>query len=293
MNYEGKDIMEDEMRLKELWEILIKYKKMIISLTSLIVIGVLVYIILQPPTYEAKAVLEIGSNNINGSQNNATNSNSNTNTNTNSINYIELPTNLLKRIELTYVQNAILDHAFISKGSANLIELSALGLSNEEAIKTLNNVIQEIQKNHAYKQESFTFFIKEKIKNLEQQREELVKEKQQLVDLIEQKHIKIDQIVNQNAAVAAIYSIELNNKYLMLNEIKNKIYSINNQLNDLLITISASNITQTSILGDIVVKNNPVKPRKYLILSLSFLFGIIFSIVVAFTLEFKKNVANE
>ena len=281
MNYEVRNTMEDEIRLKELFGIVVKYKTMIISLTSLIVIGALVYIVFQPSMYEAKAVIEIGTNNANNNANN------------NSNNFIELPTNLLKRIELTYIQNDLLEHATILKGSANLIELSALGLSQEEAIKKLNNVIEEVQKNHANKQESFTYLIKEKIKNLEQQKEDLVKQKNKLVALIEQKHIKVDQVVNQDAAVAAIYSIELNNKYLMITEITNQIYLINNQLNDLLITISAPNITQTVILGNLVASNHPVKPRKYLIMVLCSLFGVIFSTILAFTLEFKRNALDE
>lgn len=293
MKYEARQNIEEEIHFKELWRIVLKYKRMLVSLTGFALMVALTYVILEPSTYEAKVVLEIGSYNINSNQNNIISTNTNYNTSNNSINYVELPNNLLRRIELTYVQNKILDHAFISKGSANLIELAALGLSNEEAIKKLNKVIEEIQKNHIYKQDSYVFFIKEKIKNLEQQREELIKEKQELVDLIDQKHIKIDQILSQNAAVAAVYSIELNNKYFVLSEIKNKIYSINNQLNDLLIMISASNVNQTKVLGEILIKNYPIKPRKYLILTIAFILGVICSVTIAFALEFRKNVADE
>ena len=130
------NIQEDEIDLKELFKTIGKNKKFIFIFTTIITLFAVVYSLIVPKTYEVKAVLEIGS---------YSNSNSNS---------IENPQNLIKRVEITYIDNASKedDTTLVSvnlvKGTTNLLELIVNAPSNEKGKEKIENIINEIQKNH-------------------------------------------------------------------------------------------------------------------------------------------------
>ena len=96
----------------------------------------------------------------------------------------------------------------------------------------------------------------------------------------------IDQILKDNPAVAAVYTIELNSKASELSDLKQNIYAINNQLNDLALTLSPNNIQHTAMLGKATTNKYPIKPKKTLIVAVAMVTGLILSLFLAFFLEF-------
>lgn len=270
----------DEIDLKELWKVVFKRKKTIFLATVGILILGIIYAFVQKPIYEVKAILEIGSYSVN------------TNTNTNTNIFLESPQNLLKRLDVIYIENknakngGSLKRVELAKGTQNLIEIVTIANSNEEATHKLQIIIDEISSKHNTILESYIALINTKIKNLEKEKEDILLEKQTLSSFIERKMENIDKILKDNPAVAAVYTIDLNTKASQLAGLKAKIYAINNQLNDLSMTLSSNNVKPTAIIGEIVKNDYPIKPRKIFTIAIFFVSGLIFSILLVFVLEF-------
>jgi len=283
MNQENKAYNDDEIDLRELWQTLVKSKVLIVALTCCVTLGGVVYAWVKTPIYEAKAVLEIGS---------YTNTNTNTNTN-----WVELPSTLLKRIEISYILNkdttksAWLDKITLAKGTPNLLEMSVFGLSQESVASHIKSIETSIREKHEQLMDAYVDSIQEKMDNLKAQKEELLIDKERLVKELDKKSDKIEQIIQKNPAVAAVYSIELNSYTGELADIKNRIFSIHNQLNDLNLSISPKNLKMTEIIDKINVSDAPIQPKKSLIVAVTFVTGLILSIFLVFFLEFigKKD----
>ena len=283
MNQEIKIYQEDEIDLREVWQTIVKRKIFIGAVTLGITVGATIYAFSKEPIYEVKTVFEIGSY-------------SNSNSNSNSV-LIESPLSLVKRLEIMHIANrdvqekTFLEKVELLKGTLNLVEIAVRGPSNEEGIAQTNKIVDEVYKRHQEFLESYVALMKDKMKNLEQQREELLGEKKALGDYIQGKMDNIDKILKDNPAVAAVYTIDLNTKASQLSELKDKIYTIHNQLNDLSIAMSPNNLKPTQIMGAISKKDYPIAPKKSLIVAVSFVTGLMLSIFLVFFLEFigKKN----
>ncbi len=281
MSQDVKTYQEDEIDLREVWRTIVKRKIFIGAVTLGITVGATIYAFSKEPIYEVKTVFEIGSY---------------SNSNSNSV-LIESPLSLVKRLEIMHIVNndtkdkGYLQTAELVKGSLNLVEIAVRAPSNEEGIVKTNKIIDEVYKRHQEFLESYVALMKDKMKNLEQQREELLGEKKALGDYIQVKMDNIDKILKDNPAVAAVYTIDLNTKASQLSELKDKIYKIHNQLNDLSIAMSPNNLKPTQIMGAISKKDYPIAPKKSLIVAVSFVTGLILSIFLVFFLEFigKKN----
>lgn len=274
MNSEVKIYQDDEIDLRELWEIIVNYKMLIVFITGVISFVALIYVFVQKPIYEVKAILEIGT--YNGSS-------------------LEDPSLLVKKLEVMHVFNkdsleeSYLDKVSLAKGSKNLIEISVLSLSNEEGRKKINMIIDEIYIKHQKILDAYLLTMQTKIENLERQRYELMNEKEFLSDFISKKTERIDLILKENPAVAAVYTVELNNKSIELSSLKDKIYTINNQLSDLYLAMSANNVKSTAIIDDIIVSKHPIKPKKSLIVTVAFVIGLILSIFIVFLIAFVRK----
>lgn len=276
-------VVQNEFDLEAIWKTIVKKKKFITILTTVVTFLGVVNAFMKTPLYEVKAVLEIGSY-----------------YNTNNINILlESPFNVVKRLELNYLNvgdtkaKASLEQASISKGSTNLVEIIVLSVSNEEGLKKLELIMNEVKDRHQILSNSYISSIHRKIENLEQQKNELLEEKQKLTKFIEEKIQNTDKIIKDNSAVAAIYTIELNNKTSQLTDLNNKIHLINTSISDLITSIAPNNLKQTALLGNIAVHDYPVKPNKKLIIALAFGSGLILSLFFAFLMELLKKQKNK
>lgn len=280
MNNKNEVFQNDEIDLKELWGVVLKRKKIIFLFTVGSLLLGIVYAFMQKPIYEVKAVIEIGSYSV-------------TNTNT----FLESPQNLMKRLDVIYIDNknandvSSLKRVDLVKGTQNLIEIVATANSNEDATQKLKLIVEDIYSRHTLILNSYLALMKTKMKNLEKQQEDIVLEKRALAEFIEQKMASIDKILKDNPTVAAVYTIDLNTKASQLGELKTKIYTINNQMSDLSLMLSSNNVKPTAMIGEMIKNDYPIKPRKMLIIAVSFITGIILSIFLVCFLEFigKKN----
>jgi hypothetical protein len=273
----NKSISEDEIDLRKVWQTFVNYKKLIIVITLCTTMLATIYVFIKMPLYEAKAVLEIGSS-------------GNT--------LLEDPLTLVKRIEIKYIVNsdmnttAELQKVAVVKGTKNLVELTALAPSNSQAERYVMQIIEDVKQRHYELLQSSLTQLKTKIANLEAQRTELIEEKQALTTYIVKKNENIDKIGKENLSLAAIYTIEINNKASELLDIKNKIYALNSQLSDLYFAISENNIKPTKIVDAIMTDDFPVKPKKKLIIVVALVSGFIASLFMVLLISFIRNQKN-
>lgn len=268
---------EDEIDLRELWQTLVNYKKLIVVVTLGITLLVTIYAFVKTPSFEAKAVIEIGSSGTT---------------------LLEDPLTLVKRVEIKYIANSDmnttdeLQKVAVIKGTKNLVDISVIALSPTQAEHYIVQIIEDIKQRHYELIQVYLTQLKTKIANLEEQKTELIEEKQALMAYITKKSENIDKIIKDNPSVAAIYTIEINNKSSELADIKNKIYGLNSQLSDLYFAISENNIKPTKVVDAIMTNDSPIKPKKKLMIMVAFVTSLILSIFIVFIISFVQKQKN-
>jgi capsular polysaccharide biosynthesis protein len=131
---------EDEIDLKELLKTIIKYKKTIVIFTAIITIGAIIWILIQTPFYEARALVEIGSYKNNND----------------TVVLLENNNQLVKKLNFLFIdmkkniKNGLskINTIKVSKGSNEFIEIKSLAVSNKLAKKEILQVINYIQSQH-------------------------------------------------------------------------------------------------------------------------------------------------
>ena len=188
--------------------------------------------------------------------------NSNSNSNSNS-NYIENPQNLIKKILIINQENikinrtSSLKDVTLVKSTPNLIEITVNSISVVEGKDFLEKIIQQIKNEHNEKINSYKSLINVNIDNLKAQ-----------TKLLEQ---------NENKFEGSIAT-----KFDLISKI-----------NELELLISPHNIRTTELIGEIITNENPIKPKKALIVTVAFVSGFILSIFLVFFIEFIKGFKEE
>ena len=188
--------------------------------------------------------------------------NSNSNSNSNS-NFIENPQNLIKKLLITNkdnmktVQNATIQNISLVKSTPNLIEIVVLSTSNTKAENFIKIIIEQIENEHNDKIESFKALIISNINNLKSQ-----------VKLLEKSENKFEGSLATK-------------------------FELTSKINDLELQISPHNIQKTEMVGKIITNDKPIKPKKKLIISVSFVTGFILSIFLVFFMQFIKSFKEE
>lgn len=274
-------IEENKLDLRELFYVLKRKKKLISLVTVLFTLLALVYsFLIAKPIYEVKAVLEVGQihekpiDNINNIQQ--------------KLSY-EYQVNVKgKKIELPRVKTIS-----IEKKSDRIISIIIQGNNNDEAVAYIQTVIDKIERQYKEKTNAYINQQKELIKltqhnikenttNLEQLKKELNNYKQKIISL-----------KSKDAALAGIYALQIGQQETQLQQIRKYISTLNNKEQMLKFSITPLSMNPTHIIGNIETLDNPVKPKKKLIVIVAFLVGLMLSIFLAFFLEFVRRMKEE
>ena len=266
------NIEEDEIDLRELFNIILKYKTFIVVFTSIFTIFAVIYSLFKTPIYQIESFVEIGYYN--------SNSNSNSNSNISDKRYFIDPNNALITIQNKFVSKdgkfPLLDQISFKKGTT-LLDIKIDGYSNTTAEKYLQHILDFIKRKESKKIELFLKTTNLKIANLKIYKKTLEK---QLIETKKQLNIKLSPLIYQSL---------LNN----INILNDKIFNINQQLVDLHTYISPLNITKTHIVGNIIKQDYPIKPKKKLIVIVAFITSFKLSIFIVFFIEFIRNQKKE
>lgn len=279
---------EDEIDLWELWQT-VKKRKYIILVTTLLVLAIaLVYVFTRKPVYEAKATVEIGY---------FTNT---TNNNTNRI-PLETANNLLNKLKVLYHvgdknykrKYPIIGRLEIPKKSNSLVRIVSYGYNSDSANKFLEKVLIYITNKHKKLMENYITTYNRKILSKEKEYKEINSSVNKHKNEIELLRNNIPSLNKTNPALAGLYGIELMKKENALAQLKSKLFTIKSDIENLKLKISPVNIKKTHLVGNIVTYDNPVKPKKKLILAVALVTGLILGVLLAFFVEFIANRRKE
>ncbi|MFW2353860.1 Wzz/FepE/Etk N-terminal domain-containing protein [Aliarcobacter butzleri] len=310
-----KYLQEDEIDLKELFKTIWSYKKFILIFTFIVTVLSIIYVSLKTPVYEVTALVEVGSYKTESGQDIIIDNADNLSKKLTTI-FIDLRKNVEnKDFEITKIITV--------KGMKNFIEISSEASTNTQAIEGLNEVIEHIKSEH----NKLLDDVKEKnefdlknisllIKNIEEDRLVNIEKKielynQNIVSLEQQMTSVTETLKNINKLDPSISALKLMEKRDISNDIilnKSNLYDltekkenlINIEINKLLDrkkvleTLSLPhNLKNSEVVGSILVNEHPIKPKKSLIVVVSFVTGFILSIFLVFFIQFVNNIKKE
>ena len=211
----------------------------------------------------------------------------------------------------------------LSKGMKSFIEVSSESTSNDLGIKGLNEIITYTKDIHS----KLLKDVKEKndleVKNIDLMILNIQNDKivninkkielydQNIINLEEQMKSVIETLKNMNSLDYSVTALKLMEKRDISNEIitnKSNLYDlierkenlINIDLNKLserkklLETLSLPhNLKNTEVVGNILTDDNPIKPKKALIIVVAFVTGFILSIFLVFFMQFINGMRKE
>jgi LPS O-antigen subunit length determinant protein (WzzB/FepE family) len=310
---EEKVYVEEEIDLRELFLIVARKKYFILGFTLLITLLAVIYVSIKTPIYEVKALLEIG--NYKAEQTIILDDANELSQKLSTI-FINLKKNdTNKEFEITKISTL--------KGMKNFIEISSESASNDLGIKGLNEIIIYTKDIHS----KLLKDVKEKndleVKNIDLMILNIQNDKivninkkielydQNIINLEEQMKSVIETLKNMNSLDYSVTALKLMEKRDISNEIitnKSNLYDlierkenlINIDLNKLserkklLETLSLPhNFKNTEVVGNILTDDNPIKPKKALIIIVAFVTGFILSIFLVFFMQFVNSMKKE
>ena len=316
---EEKVYVEEEIDLRDLFKTIWNRRIFILVFTAVLTILAIVYVIIKTPIYEAKALVEIG--NYKSYQDGKAEQtiildDANELSKKLSMIFIDLKKNdKNKEFEITKIAT--------SKGMKNFIEISSESTSNDLATKGLNEIITYTQNIHSkllkdvkekndLEIKNINFLISniqnDKIVNIEKKIDLYNKN---IINLEEQMKSVTETLKNMNTLDYSITALKLMEKRDISNEIivnKSKLYDFieqkenitNIDLNKLLErkklleTLSLPhNFKNTEVVGNILTDDNPIKPKKALIVVVAFVTGFILAIFMVFIMQFVSSMRKE
>ncbi len=306
----------DEIDLKELFKTIWNKKYFIIILTGIITIFSIVFVLFKTPIYGAKALVEIGNYKLYTNKPNELLDNANS---------------LVKRLNMLFIDKFENEKARVSKIVAisvpkkqeNFIEIKAEAISNDLVSKEINKVIEFIQKQHQKILDDFKQRKELEIKNIDlridminnKQIKILEKRiflgKQNLEEYnLELKRIEenIKKIEDTNPTLTALKLMEKKDLLKYISEFNLQLINLESKKYDLETTIISGlkekrillesvllpfNYKNSDVIGNIMLSENPIKPKKKLIVVVAFITGFILSIFIVFIMQFIKGLKDE
>jgi uncharacterized protein involved in exopolysaccharide biosynthesis len=313
---------EDEIDLKELFKVLVKNRGFILLFTFIVTLGSVIWVFTRTPIYEASALLEVGHYQLYDSK-----SNSNSNSNSNSKVALDSASSLAKRLNILFIDMlkgekdrlAWIDSIKVSKNNKNFIDIKALATSNSLAIKEIENLVSYVQDKHRKilddireRRELEIKNIDSKISNIKNKEVTLLQQqidtqRENLQDFKSQLRLlnkNISKIEKKDPSLTALKLMEKRDLSTYIAELNMKLMELRSQKYTLETTIISDlmqnrrlinsmllphNYKNSGIVGETIVKSYPVKPKKSLIVIVSFVTSLILSIFITFLMEFVRD----
>ena len=282
------DCYEDEIDLYELWLVLKKRKVYILTTTLIFLLFGVVYALISPNVYRSSAVVALPATTT---MTTITNPNTNTNTVTSTItivdfhttekiiealnkklkesSYSKLPAEVRESFKKAKVKNVDVE-SLGRRGNRDVFVLKVEGLNRDALPGALLSVLKFLNSNEYVKSRvnEQKMLLKKQVeilkKELPRVEKELLSIKKQILD---SKKIKI----------IGFNPLDLDKKLI---DLKTELMSLNYTLNS---GIHGYEIIYSSL------SDNPVKPKRKLILAVSFVSGLFLGIFVAFFVEWLEN----
>lgn len=273
-------IEEDKIDLRELFSILKKQKKLISVVTLLFTLLALVYVFIAKPVYQVKTMIEVGQidekpiDNINNIQQ--------------KLSYVYKVNVKGNKMKLPRVKSIS-----VPKKSTSIISVIIHGNNNEEAVKYVEAMIDNIETAYREKTNAFTNNQKELISFIQEDIKYNNNDVEQMQEALDTYSQKIISLKSEDAALAGIYALQIGQKHTELQNIKKYISELKTKEQKLKLSITPFRIKPTQIVGEIETLNQPIQPKKRLIVIIAFITGLMISVFLAFFLEFISRIKKE
>lgn len=305
-------LQEDEIDLRELFKTLWDKKVFIALFTCSVTVLAIVYALLKTPIYEARALVEIGSYKTTGSSNAI---------------LLDNVSQLQTRLQTLFIdmlkdqKNKPASIAKVSapKGSQNFLQISAKGLSSQDAAAEIGVLLKHVQAEHQevlndvkQKIEHEIYLVDQKIDTIKTKQIPLLDEKislqsvnlQAFSEQLKGIEDNLRSTQSQNPSLAALQLMQkrdITNFALNLNlqilEMQNKrdelatseIGNLYESKKLLELSLLPYNYKNTQIIGEIITSKSPVAPKKKLIVMVGAVTGFIFSIFLVFLMQFIRG----
>jgi LPS O-antigen subunit length determinant protein (WzzB/FepE family) len=301
-------IQEDEIDLRELFNTILNHKKFVIVFTSVVTLLAVIYVYSKTPIYEVKSNIQVG---FIGK------------------NFIEDPNIITKTLRLVFnvddksslkeILNSEVVDIKQNKKLKNFIEIKTQGVSNDLALQKNKEIVKYLQDKYLQKIDKFKENVSNSIKTIEFKLNNLKNYeykniKDQIKYLKTQELLEVDDQIqfyketrSQTKKIELRLILmqkikELQNKKadIVSNGIKKLEYKLNielpikerdlkRQIEDRKSKTSKFNLQNSKVIGQYIIKDYPVKPKKRLIVIVAFVTGFILSIFLVFFIEFVKN----
>ena len=275
----------DIIDLRELFNVLKKRKKIIYILTSLVTLCVIIYaFFLAKPVYDVRAMIEIGKMDA-GTKD-------------------ETPLDNLgdvkQKLLYLYGVNSKKEREYprvksitIPKKSKSIFSITVEGRNNESAISHIDKVVHKLESNYAQKIKTYIDTQKKLIALTQYDITVTQKNLNDIQETLKGYNKKILNITEKDAALAGLYAIQISQNQSRLQEMQSLISRLTTRKFNLELSIAPLRITQTHVIGNVEVLDKPIKPKKALIVIVSFITSLMLSIFLAFLLEFIGGFKEE
>ena len=279
MTEEQRYISDDVIDLRELFLVLKKRKKLIIATTLLITtLAALYAYVIAKPVYEAKAMIQLGE--IDGEP-------------IEKLGDVKAKLSYRYKINDRKVKLPKIKSITIPKNSKSVFALTSHGYSQEDAKKTIQKTVGEINKEYKEKTDVYVSNQKMMIKEIDSEMKQNEKRLSEMQKKIADYSNKIITLEHEDAALAGIYAMQIGQKQRQLLDMIKYISDLKSKKQELELSISPVKIKPTQVVGDIESLEDPVKPKKVLIVIVASITGVLFAVFLAFFMEFIANLRNE
>ena len=273
IKYEQKNTID----LLELFKFIKERKKILYLVTGFITAVTFFYIFLfAKPIYEVKAMIEIGK----------------IGTGTKEETPLDTTIDIKQKLEYLHGVHSKKNKTFpklktiiISKNSKNIFSIIVQGRDNTSASKYINDIVHQIENDYTNKLKSYVHTQKELIqltKHDIQVNEENLK---QIQKTFQNYSKKILNLTKKDAALAGIYTIQISQNQVQQQELQSMLSNLKTKIFKLKLSISTLRISKTHIVGKVEILDDPIKPKKILTIIMSFITGLMLSLLLIFLLE--------
>jgi uncharacterized protein involved in exopolysaccharide biosynthesis len=242
---------DDEISLLELWQILVKRWALVFLVFLGCILAGAAYAFFKPPVFEANATLRIGQ--------------------IQSV-LLESPQELIARL-VELGSGAV--SASVARGANNLVSVVSRSGSAEEAAAALEQAVASVIRVHEGFYQQSTEPLRERVAQIDVQRQ-----------AVERELNDIDQLVRQIRGKEPVQASLL---VMQRSPLGQTAQQLDAERLRLLQQLSPPQARPTELLGQIAMPARPVQPRKWLILAVAAVLGLMGGVMLAFVAEFVAN----
>ena len=284
MNNQTVALAEDTIDLRELFQTLKRRKKIILLITLLVTFLASVYAWTAKPVYEVKAMIEVGKLEA-GTKNEKS---------------LDNIADIKQKLEYIYGVKSKKKRAYpkvkaigVNTKAKGVFTVTVEGHSNEEAIELIEKILQKIEKGYQEKIDTYVNSKKDLIALTTEDIETAKLNLSKIEKTLDNYSQKIMNITAKDAALAGIYTIQISQNQKAVQSLQERVSNLKADVYDKELSITPLRIKPTHIVGEVEVLDNPVKPKKALIVIVAFITGLMFAIFLVFFLEFMRSFKEE